>query len=208
MVAIYYGAPGAGKSTFIAYLVQKERKKALKSALRHSLRKRPYKYIWCNVHDVLDTNFLNLKDLSVSALPPGSLALVDEAGIDLNSRKTLSMPQGMIEYFKLHRHYKGTDLYFFSQAWDDIDITVKRLATEIWHLKKLGPFTLARLIKKDSDIDSQTHQISDFFKKVPLLYRLFTPKSFKIIFRPLYYKYFTSYSVPDRPLLSGVPICR
>lgn len=209
MVRIYFGAPGCGKSTLIAYFVQRIRKKALKKALKH--KKFQYHYIFCNAL-VQDTNQFKVEQLDRFAFPAGSAVFVDEAGIDLNSRQTLSLPMGTIEYLKLHRHWLGTDLSFFSQSWDDIDITVKRLCVEVWHLKKLGPFTLVRRVLKDSDVNDETKKIEDVFKKQRLIKKFLPPPfgsfSFFIIYRPKYYKYFDSFSTPDRPYIKGIPITK
>lgn len=53
-------------------------------------------------------------------------------GIAVNSRNWQSIPKGLVEFMKLHRHYK-MDIYFFSQG-DDIDMTIKRLAQRWYKL--------------------------------------------------------------------------
>lgn len=206
MVKLFFGAPGCGKSTLTAYFGYKYKKQAMKRALKG--KKGDYRYVFCNF-DVANTSPFDVKELDTKAFPSGSLALIDEAGIDFNSRKTLKMSDGMQEYLKKHRHY-GNDLYFFSQTWEDIDVVVQRLATEVWHMKKIGPWTLCRRILKDSDVNNDTHKIEDMYKKQPLIKRLLPPPfgsfSFFVIFRPKYYHLFNSFEVQKRIAIKGEPL--
>ena len=55
-------------------------------------------------------------------------------GIAVNSRNWQSIPKSLVEFLKLHRHFK-MDVYFFSQG-DDVDMTIKRLAQQWYKLVK------------------------------------------------------------------------
>ncbi len=206
MIKVFFGAPGCGKSTLVAYFVHKNRVKALNAAKKR--KNAEYDYLYSNV-DVAFANRFEKKQLDNMAFPPRSLALVDEAGIDFNSRKTLQMTEGMQQYLKKHRHYEN-DIYFFSQTWEDIDVVIERLAVEVWHLKKIGPWTLCRRILKDSDVNEETHKIEDMYKKQKL-YKRFLPFpfgsfSFFVIYRPKYYGMFDSWETESRPFIKGSPI--
>lgn len=203
MIKVFFGAPGCGKSTAIAYLVSKHIKKFNKA--KRKKKSYCYDYIFTNT-DVDNANKFNKKQLDKMAFPPKSLVLIDEAGLEFNSRKTLSLTDGMQYYLKKHRHYQN-DLYFFSQTWEDIDVVVSRLAVEVWHLKKLGPFTLVRRILKDADVNDDTHKIEDMYKK-ERLYKRFLPYpfgsfSFFLIYRPKYYNMFNSWEIDYRPFIKG-----
>lgn len=208
MIQLFFGSPGCGKTTLCAYFAQKYKKQALKKALKG--KKGDYDYIFSNA-EISDANPFSRKQLDTCVFPPRSLALVDEAGVDFNSRKTLSMSAEMQEYLKKHRHYKN-DLIFFSQTWEDIDVVIQRLAVEIWHCKKLGCFTLCRRILKRVDVNEETHKIEDMYQKQKLIKRLlpfpFGSYSFFLIYRPKYYRYFDSWEVKDKPIISGVPIVK
>lgn len=205
MIKLFVGAPGCGKSTLTCYYTMKYRKDALKKAQKG--QKGEYDYIYSN-SDIFGANIFERNDLGKNVFPPRSLVLVDEAGVDFNSRKTLKMSDDCNKYLKKHRHYDN-DLFFFSQSMD-IDIVIQRLATEVWHCKKLGCFTLCRRIIKDLDINENTKQLEDCYKKVPLYKRFLPPPfgdfSFFLVYRPKYYRYFDSWEKENKPFFKGMPI--
>lgn len=67
--------------------------------------------------------------------------IIDEAGIDFNNREYKSFNTDMIEFFKLHRHYK-LDIYVITQGID-IDLTIRRLITK-WY--KVVPYKILNII--------------------------------------------------------------
>lgn len=208
MIKLFFGSPGCGKTTLCAYFAQKYKKQALKKALKG--KKGEYDYIFSNA-EIVDTNPFKKCQLDSHVFPKNTIALVDEAGVDFNSRKTLSMSSDMQEYFKKHRHYKN-DLFFFSQTWEDIDCVIQRVAAEVWHCRKLGPFTLCRRIIKRVDVNDDTHKIEDMYEKQKLIKRFlpfpFGSYSFFMIYRPKYYKFFDSWEAKEKPIISGVPIVK
>ena len=183
MITLCFGSPRAGKSTYIAHLAYK------------NYGKRP---VYCNFDCAYSYKF-SLSQLGYVQFPPGSLILIDEAGIEYNNRNYKDFPKHVIEFLKLHGHYK-VDIMFFSQSWEDVDITIRRLAVNLYYLRKLGPWTLIRHVNSYVLIDKQTHQIVDGFRFEPLWMFLFFCRPLKIIFRPFYYHMFDSYEAP--PLLS------
>lgn len=188
MIRIIFGSPGCGKtSTAVAWL-----KKG----------KRYYKYHYANfeVSDKI-ARTCDLRNLGDWTFPPNSHLAIDEAGIEYNSRKFKSLPQKTIEWFKLHRHYKVRCIDVYSQSWEDMDITLRRLADELWYAKKIFCFTLLRRIYKGVKIDENTHQIVDAYR-LAKFWTCLIPfyGAVKLVFRPRYYKYFDSYSIPDTPI--------
>lgn len=194
MINIYFGNPGCGKTTFAvrkAYKIIKRYKKT---------KKTPYNRIYANF-ETKTMKFHDLDGLGEWSFPPKSLVCIDEAGIEYNSRKYKSMKQSLIRWFKLHRHFK-CDVDFYSQSWEDMDVTIRRLADNLFHLRRLGPFTICRKVKKVVMVDEITHQIIDGYEFIKLINH-FNPlsphfkRTFSIFIRKPYYKYFDSYSVPD-----------
>lgn len=183
MISLCFGSPGAGKSTYIAHLAYKY------------YGKRP---VFCNF-DCAYTYKFNLSQLGLVAFPARSLILIDEAGIDFNNRNYKAFPKEIIKFLKLHRHY-DVDIMFFSQSWEDVDITIRRLAVDLSYLRKLGPWTMIRRVNTYVMVDKDTHQIVDGYKFMPLWMVLFGGKPLRFIFRPFYYHMFDSYEAP--PLLS------
>lgn len=197
MIRIYFGNPGCGKTTLAcrnAYKIIRRYKRT---------KKTKYNHIYANFDNKL-TKFSDMVGLGDWTFPPHSYIIVDEAGIQYNNRKFKTMSQSLIQWFKLHRHYK-CDIDFISQSWEDCDITIRRLADELWYVRKLGPFTLLRKVYKTVEIDENTHQIIDGYKFGKLLPQLlpfpFHRTHFKIFLRKPYYKYFDSYSTPDTPIV-------
>lgn len=197
MIVTYFGSPGCGKTTLAVKFARKNQKK--------------YDHIFLNFdHSISDSYICNLDGLGEWTFPDSSFIGIDEAGIEYNSRAYKSLPKPAIAWLKKHRHYR-CDVAVFSQSWEDMDITIRRLSDQLWYLKKIGPFTLARRIYKRVTVDKQTEQIIDGYKMASVLWLLiwplqldcwfmpFAPK-FKLTFRPFYYKYFDSFSKDDIPV--------
>lgn len=208
MINIYFGSPGCGKTTHIMYCIKKQIKYL--SGFKYKLSKLP---LIGSYFVKSDSYYTNVKDcvfpyypsseLGKTVLPSGSTYYLDEAGIDFNNRKYKTLPIETISYLKLHRHY-GHDINIYSQSWEDMDITMRRLADNLYYLRKIGPFTLCRKVRKRCTIDKNTEQIIDGYKFTGILWRLIPSclggfKSFYFVFRPKYYKYFDSYAV-ENPL--------
>lgn len=209
MIAVYFGSPGAGKTTL---------------ACREILKvKKHYLYTFANFGcKCADFDDVSLDRLGEWTFPPGSYIAIDEAGIEYNNRKFKSLSQETIKWFKLHRHY-GCDISVWSQSWDDMDVTIRRLADRLYYIKRLGPFTMQRRVYKRLKVDKETEQIIDGYRMVHMLYLLLKPLYYfsfavfglgfiiralfpqfdeiKLILRLPYYKYFDTHAAPER----GIP---
>lgn len=204
MISIYFGLPRCGKSTLICkhllYQIRKRNKVLKRCKKAHSLNPLHNSSVYENFY----TNFDNTlcPNVSVSGLgksfvyPDNSLICIDEAGIEYNSRKTLSLSQDTIKYLKLHGHY-CSDIEFYSQSYEDMDITIRRLAERYYFVSRIGPFTFVRRVKKFIGI-SDDSQIIDGYKFYNPLLR-FIPffgvkDSFRLFLRKPFYRYFDSHS--------------
>lgn len=201
MIRVFFGNIGCGKTT----LACRQFYKLLRSDQRGKLPPK-YENYFSNFECKLSGN-VSLQDLGKWTFPKNSYIIIDEAGIEYNNRKFKSLPQETIAWLKLSRHYK-CDIDFLSQSWDDMDITIRRLASELWYVRKLGPFTMLRRIYKRVGIDEETHQILDFYEFGKILPCLLPPPfrqhNIEIFLRKPYYKYFDSYHTPDTPLKEGL----
>lgn len=195
MITTYFGNPGCGKTTL-----------AVKMAVKNS---RHYVHTFLNFSHTINGSYIaDLDKLGEWTFPDYSFIAIDEAGIEYNSRAYKALPKPAIAWFKKHRHYR-CDIAVFSQSWEDMDVTIRRLSDQLWYLYKIGPFTLARRIYKRVTVDKQTEQIIDGYKMASMLWLLVwflqldrgvvAPK-FKLTFRPFYYKYFDSYSKDNIPV--------
>lgn len=191
MIRIFFGSPGCGKTTLACKFLKKNRKH--------------YDHCFGSfAHTVPGAAVCDTKKLGEWTFPEHSYFNSDEAGIEFNSRKTMQLTQSMIQYLKLHRHYK-VDMDFFSQAWDDIDIVLRRLCVQYWYMYRIGPWTLCRRVYKRVTIDKNTHQIIDGYYMPNFLWILawplqllkITDQRYMLTFRPFYYKYFNSWDRPD-----------
>lgn len=206
MIRIFFGNPGCGKTTCMIRNMKKMQKypKTLHykfcNIFPFSLimkYKYPYTFGYYSNFESDFSENISLKDLGKWTLPPNSYLCVDESGIEYNSRKYKSLPQETIAWYKLYRHYQVNIIDFVSQSWEDMDVTIRRLADELWYLRKLGPFTLVRRIYKWTGIDKETHQITDMYKFGSFIRRILPPpfyrKDWYLVFRPFHYKHFDSY---------------
>lgn len=192
MIRIFFGSPGSGKTTLACQLMYKMQKN----------KKIGYRYYFSNFTNKLSKN-VDLKGLGEWTFPEKSYLVVDEAGIEYNSRKYKTLPQETIAWFKLHRHFR-CDVDFISQSWEDTDITIRRLADELWYIKRFGPFSLVRRVYKSVTVDENTHQIIDAYKFGKVIKRLLPfpwhQKTWFLVFRPRYYKYFNTLERPNLPV--------
>lgn len=146
-IKIYFGVPGSGKTTLAAKIVHDNLKKGITT----------YSNVPIKGAILFDSTDIGKYDIS-----DGEMVL-DEAGIVFNSRKFKTLPQSTIEWFKLSRHYGIRNIHVFSQSYDDMDITLRRLADEIFVIKRsIIPFVFCmRRIKVKVGIDEESHQITD-----------------------------------------------
>lgn len=175
VVNIYFGVPGSGKTTMAAWLSRRDLRRKGK--------------VWSNV-PITGTYKLDVnKDIGIHHIEKGRI-IIDEAGIEYNSRNYKNLPLHQIEFFKYHRHY-STAIDVFSQSYEDMDITLRRLAQNYYVVTKsrLPFFIKVRSIGRRIGIDENTHQIIDeyywrcflFTRRIfsPTLWKLFNTKSRK-----------------------------
>ena len=202
---VYFGVPGSGKTTFAAYLTKwalhenwiirlcRRFNNPLSRLILNSKYLKRRIDVYSNV-PITGAYQLDPKtDIGVHMIENAKI-IIDEAGIEYNNRSFKTFPPEAIYFYKYHRHYK-TSVDVFSQSFDDMDITLRRLAQNFYVVRKsLIPFcVVARKIKRKIGVDEQTHQIMD-------LYSMGTPIfDTKRIFAPALWKLFNSYSRKELP---------
>lgn len=164
---LYFGVPGAGKSTFATYLARKDIK-----------RGRP---VWSNF-GITGAYKVEKSDFGKYLMTDGRL-IIDKAGLEFDNRK-MSMTDSEIYFFKYHRHYQ-MDVDFFSQGLD-VDIKIRKLARHIYLIK---PCLLPWFIKR-KEIGRRVG-ISDVTKEIIDEY-FFVPFGTKYIFSPPLWKLFNT----------------
>jgi len=202
---VYFGVPGSGKTTYAAYL---SKKCSYESIIIRLCKRFPCKLsqwiingkswkreipVYSNV-PIKNTYQLDCTtDIGNVMISDGKM-IIDEAGIEFNSRKHKTFPQSAIQFFKYHRHY-GVSIDVFSQSHEDMEVTLRRLAQNFFVVKKsLIPFFIVtKRIKRKVGIDEMTHKISDMYNfGFPVLDSKWT-------FCPPLWKMFDSYEYPPLP---------
>ena len=94
----------------------------------------------------------------------GGKLIIDEAGVEFNNRNFKSFPQEAIYFFKYHRHYQ-VSVDVFSQSFEDMDVTIRRLARSFFVVRKslIPGCIVVKKIRRKVGIDEQTHQIIDAY---------------------------------------------
>ena len=187
----YFGLPGCGKTTTLAYHAY--------SAYRSGKYKNIYSNVHLSVHGVtvIPFDFFGQYELR------DCLFLIDEAMIVCGDRDHKNFGKEKLKEFMMHRH-KDCDIILFSQEADGVDKKIRSITDRMFYVKKgllLGHwFSTIYRIPYDVMFPSDGDKIGDIimgYKKPPFLARIFA----KRLFRPLYYKYFDSWENDPLPAL-------
>lgn len=193
-VSLYFGLPGAGKTTMMCHLMLK------------AVRKKKYQYVYCNVRNsipgvtYIDNECIGLYNLH------DALICIDEATLFADSRAYKSFDKGKLTYFLEHRHY-NVDIVLFTQQWDGVDRKIRVITDRVYYVYK-GIFTghwITRsyrvpygiIIPDPKTAGDKLGEIVQGYAKPNILVRLFSPW----LFRPRYYCYFDSWERPPLPAL-------
>lgn len=194
MVCLYFGLPGAGKTTIMASM-----------AYRFARGKR-YRNVYTNISNnipgvtVIDNNCIGQYNLQDAAI------LIDEATLFADSRAYKEFSKDKLTYFLEHRHY-NVDIYLFTQQWDGVDRKIRVITDRVYYVYKM-PLTglwwssyyripYGIIIPDPKKGGPQLGEIIQGYAKPSLLQRLFAHK----VFRPRWYRYFDSWERPELPPL-------
>lgn len=190
-VTRYFGLPGCGKTTTLAYHAV--------AAIRSGRYQHVYSNVFLSVHGVTVVPFevfgvYELRDC---------LFLIDEAMIVCGDRDHKNFGKEKLKEFMMHRH-KDCDIILFSQEADGVDKKIRSITDRMFYVKKgllFGKWisTIYR-IPYDVMFPSEGDNIGNIimgYKKPPILARLFA----KRLYRPKYYQYFDSWESDSLPSL-------
>lgn len=176
-ITVYFGVPGSGKTTLAALHARKWMKSG--------------EPVFSNVPIIGTYKYTPSLDLGIHQIED-CLLILDEAAIEFNNRDYKGFPKTAREFFKLHRHY-GVAVEVFSQSYEDMDITIRRLATKFIVVKKsVFPYFIAtRSARAIIDINEEEKQFVSGYEWQPLSRRWhFMPKAWPL---------FDSYDAPELP---------
>lgn len=195
-VSLFFGLPGAGKTTLMAY-----------HALQ-GIKSKRYSHVYGNVHMCIDGYTYIDNDCIGKYLLEDCLILIDEATLFADSRRFKDFDMGKITYFLEHRHYNA-DIKLYTQQWDGVDRKIRVITDRVYYVFKGFWFghwftTYYRIpygiIIPDPHKDKSSEKLGEIVQgycKPNILLRLFAPR----LYRPKYYKYFDSWERPELPKL-------
>lgn len=129
MLTLYFGLPGAGKTSVAVYKMLLEQDKINRGVSSYDFI---VTNIQCNVHGVrYCENFDWLGRYRVRKC----LVVADEGMVDFNSRKYKSFKDEWVFGFTQHRHFYQ-DWLMFSQRYDGLDATIRALTEQIYFIHK------------------------------------------------------------------------
>lgn len=196
MISLYFGLPGAGKTTMLAMLAYKFCSKGVRVYGNIPIAIAGYVQI--------DNECVGKYDLS------NSVILLDEGTIFADSRDFKNRSSDAINklvFFLLHRHYK-CDIYIYTQQWDGLDKRIRVITDRVYYVYK-GNF-LGRWITRyyrvpygiiipdpKKSASEKLGEIVQGYCKPRLLVRLLQGW----VWRPRWYRYFDSWDAPPLPPL-------
>lgn len=205
VVNIYFGVPGSGKTTLAAYFSKESAKeswvitwaKKHPNAFTEKLLASPFfrraVSVYSNVPITGTYKLEPQEDIGRYMIVDGRV-IIDEAGIEYNNRNFKAFPPEAIYWYKYHRHYE-CNVDVFSQSYEDMDITLRRLAQNYFVVKRslIPKFIVIKKIRRKVGIDDNTHQIIDkYYFGLPFL-------DTKWVFCPPLWKLFNSFSRKQLP---------
>lgn len=197
MISLYFGLPGAGKTTVLTSL-----------ALKYSKPFSKYRNVYHNVPGLIvpGTTYIDNECIGQYNLD-WSLILIDEAQLFADNRDYKQFPLYLKEFFFGHRH-DHVDICLFSQQWDALDKKIRSVTDTVYYVYK-GKLTgkwitsyyripYGVIIPDPKKNQQSLGEIIQGYAKPPFLVRLFATR----LYRPSLYKYFDSFvKIKDRPKL-------
>lgn len=134
-------------------------------------------------------------DLSNSVPPPKSAIYLDEVGLSFDSRKFKTFPDGLRDFFALHRHYK-CKIVSASQSFD-VDKKIRDRTHKLYLQTTIcGVIGITRPILRSITLTEASSQgesrIADQLKFGSIF-------SWKFTWMPRYSRYFDSFAAPEKP---------
>lgn len=178
-----FGKKGAGKSTYMIYLM-----------LKH-LRKGWNVYTNMNDVNIPGVRIMDVKQLITCVPDSHSVLFIDEGGLIWDNREFKSFDKGYTEFFKLQRKYK-CKVYINSQDFD-IDKKIRRLTDGMVLMSSIGGCigVIRPIVREVALVEASAageSRVADNLKFAHFF-------QWRLLWLPSYFCYFDSYCAPFRP---------
>lgn len=178
-----FGKKGAGKSTYMVYLMLQHLKRGWN--------------VYTNMGDVVipGVRVFDINSLKTCTPEPHSVLFVDEGGLIWDNRGFKCFDKGYTEFFKLQRKYK-CKVYINSQDFD-IDKKIRQLTDSMVLMNSIaGCIGVVRpILRKVALVEASANgesRVADNLKFGSIF-------QYRFLWLPKYFKYFDSYKAPERP---------
>lgn len=135
MLTIVSGVPGAGKTLWTIYNIEKERKRDHEAALKENPEATPRKVYYFGIPE-LTLDWVEFTDVTKwHEVENGAIIVIDEAQQHFRVLGSSAKRPEHYEKFDVHRH-KGHDVYAITQDSANVDMRVKSMAGRHCHLNR------------------------------------------------------------------------
>ena len=200
-VSLYFGLPGAGKTTIATYLAIREQKNIEKGKSKYTSVYTNFSVFYPGIRK-LDTDWLGV------LLIENALLIIDEVTLVADSRDYKSFSLEFKNFFLKHRHCE-VDIYLFAQQWNGYDKKIRDITDRVYYVHKgtirrwityANRIPYGILIPKKGDTESDKYgEIVQGYHRGTWIDRML---AFRIK-RKFVYKYFDSF---DRPEIAPAPV--
>lgn len=165
----------------------------------------PYDVIYCTDETISHTVHISYENLGKWRPPRNSLMILEEAGIGLDSRNFKKLDAYAARLFALHGHI-GCDIIWSSQT-ADVDKKLRNRTHELSLVVKSWIPSISMIIPVNYavDVDDATHKLDDMYARprgLRILLLLLIGRV-KLIYRPLWYRFFDSFNDDGEYPLDG-----
>lgn len=193
MIYGYIGKPRSGKTTFVADIVRRnDRNKKINELLHFDLF-HTYDKIYSTDY-IRGTIQIDPYDIGKFKPEENSCFLIPEAGVWFNNRLFKYVPKHCQDFFAMHGHY-GCDIYWDSQTVN-VDKRLRNNCQSLYLVTRLACFSKCVRVVYYITVDNNTHDLVEGYKIPGLIMKIvdFFFGHYKILYRPLVYDYFDSFS--------------
>lgn len=100
------------------------------------------------------------------------IVILDETSIEYNSRKfKTNFTDNAMYWWRMARHYEAAEIYLYSQSFDDMDLTLRRLAYDYYVVTRsripFFHFVKIRRVLRQVGVDDTDHQFKDLYEYAP-----------------------------------------